>query len=452
MSIRKHFTVISFCIMALSQNLFSQIILQGTVTDNGAEYLGSGSEPVANALVTLTDQADAQRTFSGYTNDQGEYSIQISTTGVYDNNSNNLGCFNLRQNYPNPFNPSTVISYELTNPSNITIEIYNVLGQKIRTLLDGYQASRSGQVIWDAANDFGQGVPAGIYIYSLKADGISINKKMLLIDGQRDSKNLAMSHSTGTDVPDLSVLSKQMSDQYTLQVTGDDIETHEQQNLVITGDMTLDITVNRTVTDINGNVYRTVKIGDQWWMAENLKVTHYRNGDTIPNVTDDSEWANLSTGAWCVYGNDESNADTYGYLYNLYAVDDSCNIAPKGWHVPTDEEWKTLEMHLGMSQSEADDYGYRGTDEGGKLKETGTTHWNSPNNGATNESGFSALPGGYRYLNGDFKYMGYYAYFWSSTEYYSDLAWGRYLDCGSSGVYRYNFAKQCGLSIRIIRD
>ncbi len=206
-----------------------------------------------------------------------------------------------------------------------------------------------------------------------------------------------------------------------------------------------------TVTDIDGNVYQTIKIGDQWWMMENLKVTHYRNGDPIPHVTDGSTWGALSTGAYCEYDNNSVNVATYGRLYNWYAVADSRNIAPEGWHVPTDEELKQLEMYLGMSQAEADGTGWRGTDEGGKLKETGTTHWNSPNEGATNESGFTALPGGYRY-SGPFYDMGYLAYFWSSSEYSSDYAWFRRLYYNSSQVYRSNDLKPLGFSVRCVRD
>ena len=207
-----------------------------------------------------------------------------------------------------------------------------------------------------------------------------------------------------------------------------------------------------SVTDIDGNTYQTVKIGDQWWMAENLKVTHYRNGDVIPNVTDITEWSNLSTGAYCNYDNDANNATTYGRLYNWYAVNDSRNIAPEGWHVPSDEEWKELEVYLGMSQSDADATGWRGTDEGGKLKETGTVHWNSPNIGATNESGFSALPGGFRYGNGTYDYMGNYAFFWSSSERYSYGAWFRYLYYNNSGIYRSSYGKPYGFSVRLVRD
>jgi uncharacterized protein (TIGR02145 family) len=208
-----------------------------------------------------------------------------------------------------------------------------------------------------------------------------------------------------------------------------------------------------TITDIDGNDYKLVKIGDQIWTAENLKVTHYRNGDAIPNETGDEEWCDLLSGAYCNYDNDEIYMATYGRLYNWLAVNDSRNIAIAGWHVPTDEEWKELEMYLGMSQSQADDVGYRGSDEGGKMKETGTTHWNSPNEGATNESGFTALPGGYRtYGAGHFVTMGNLAYFWSSTEGNSNEAWFRVLDSGTPRVSRYSDNKCRGVSIRLVRD
>jgi len=207
------------------------------------------------------------------------------------------------------------------------------------------------------------------------------------------------------------------------------------------------------ITDIDGNTYQTVGIGNQWWMAENLKVTHYRDGTSITNVTDNTAWSALTTEAYCIYNNNASNEiDTYGALYNWYAAVDSRNIAPDGWHIPTDDEWKELEMYLGMSQSEADGTGYRGTDEGGKLKETGTTHWNSPNTGATNETGFTALPGGYRYGNGNYYNMGSFGYFWSSTESSSYSAWSRTLYCSSSGVYRLYYNKQDGFSVRCVRD
>lgn len=206
-----------------------------------------------------------------------------------------------------------------------------------------------------------------------------------------------------------------------------------------------------TVTDYDGNVYQTVLIGDQCWMMENLKVTHYRNGNPIPYVIDGGQWSGLSTGAYCEYGNNPANVETYGRLYNWFAVDDSRGLAPEGWHVPNDEEWKQLEMYLGMSQAEADGSSWRGTDEGGKLKEDGTTHWNHPNTGATNESSFTALPGGYR-TTGSFFYMGSTTSFWSSTESGTQIAWFRKLDYEYSQVARSADQKIFGLSVRCVRD
>jgi len=209
-----------------------------------------------------------------------------------------------------------------------------------------------------------------------------------------------------------------------------------------------------TVIDIDGNVYRTVTIGTQVWMAENLKVTHYRNSDPIPNITDSIAWGDLTTGAYCNYHDDANYASTYGRLYNGYAVHDDRNIAPAGWHVPSDDEWKQLEMYLGMSQSQADSIGWRGTDEGGKRKEVGTDHWRSPDTGATNESGFLALSGGNRdRYYGYFQDMGNTAYFWTSTESDSRRTWSRYLFYDYSqvarGVYTEN---EYGFSIRCVRN
>ncbi|MCX6828617.1 MAG: hypothetical protein NT002_04975 [candidate division Zixibacteria bacterium] len=207
-----------------------------------------------------------------------------------------------------------------------------------------------------------------------------------------------------------------------------------------------------TITDIDGNIYQTIEVCNQWWMAENLEVTHYRNGDAIPNVTDDGPWGNLFSGAYCEYNNDINSVVVYGRLYNWYAVDDSRNLAPVGWHVPSDAEWKQLEMYLGMSQSEADADGWRGADVGGRLKEIGTTHWDSPNTGATNESGFAALPAGNRGGFGSYQGMGINAYFWSSTEYDTYLAWSRYLFSNISEVSRYNLFMQFGFSVRCVKD
>jgi len=196
-----------------------------------------------------------------------------------------------------------------------------------------------------------------------------------------------------------------------------------------------------TITDIDGNTYRTIKIGNQWWMAENLKVEHYRNGDMIHLVSNNEDWENLTTGAYCSYNNDSNYIDTYGLLYNWYAVDNG-NLSPEGWHVPTNTEWQILVDYLGGHSF-----------AGGKLKEEGTIHWEIPNVNATNESGFTALPGGFRNKNGIFYSLGYYSYFWSSTETNDNNAWYRYLSGSDmvSHVYDYG-VKGFGYSVRCVKD
>lgn len=196
------------------------------------------------------------------------------------------------------------------------------------------------------------------------------------------------------------------------------------------------------VVDIDGNRYNTVKIGNQVWMAENLKTTRYNDGTKIPLVTDSASWASLTTGAFCYYKNDSVTYNTtYGALYNWYAVN-TAKLAPTGWHVPTDAEWTILTNYLGGISV-----------AGGKLKEMGTTHWISPNTGATNQTGFNAVPAGRRNENG-FTEIGHIADFWSSTIYpYYTAAINRTLASDILSVYINNPpARFQGQSIRCIKD
>jgi len=202
------------------------------------------------------------------------------------------------------------------------------------------------------------------------------------------------------------------------------------------------VSTTGTVKDKEGNIYKTVTLGKQIWMAENLRTTKYRNGDPIPNVTVNSNWAALTTGGLCWYNNDAAaNHATYGVLYNWYAVNDPRKIAPSGWHVPSDEEWTVLTNFLaGKSYA------------GGKLKGTSTSHWSDPNSGATNSSGFTALPGGYRNKDGVFKNLSFCGSWWATTEYTKSVAWYRYVDYGTSTIYNVSTYKTSGFSIRCIKD
>jgi uncharacterized protein (TIGR02145 family) len=218
---------------------------------------------------------------------------------------------------------------------------------------------------------------------------------------------------------------------------------------VVTGiSKTIEVTQNALAGhlahgDLQGNCSSVLTtICDQDWMVKNLDVTTYRNGDPIPQVADPTTWASLTTGAWCYYNNDPANGPIYGKLYNGYAVNDPRGLAPTGWHVPSDAEWTTLSTCLGGNAV-----------AGGKMKETGNSHWIDPNIGATNNSGFTALPSGYRDFVGPSYFIGLSGIWWSTSEYFStgDL-WMRYIWNNDGGLYAANFNKLIGISIRCLRD
>jgi uncharacterized protein (TIGR02145 family) len=199
----------------------------------------------------------------------------------------------------------------------------------------------------------------------------------------------------------------------------------------------------RTVTDIDGNIYHTVTIGSQVWMVENLKVTRYRNGDLIGTTNPDSADINGETTPkyqWA-YNGDERNVTDYGRLYTWFAVMDNRNICPVGWHIPSNEEWTELTDYLG-GQNFA----------GSKLKEKGLSHWVSSNSDATNETGFTALPGGYRAGHGVFYVIGYDGFWWSSSEINASCAYGRNMESGYTGVIPDEEIKLSGLSVRCVKD
>ena len=224
-----------------------------------------------------------------------------------------------------------------------------------------------------------------------------------------------------------------------------------------------------TVSDYDGSTYNTIKIGNQWWMTENLKTTHYANGTEIQLVENTNDWDNLGikNKAMCYYDNSSTNANVYGALYTWVAAMNGANssslnpsnvqgVCPSGWHLPSDEEWKQLEMYIGMSQTDADDTGYRGTNEGSKLAGNSGlwTDGNLKNDATFGISGFTALPGGNRGGCGKFRHLGKNADFWSATknDAGASFAWGRDLGYDTSKVARNYIFKPGGLSVRCIKD
>ncbi len=222
---------------------------------------------------------------------------------------------------------------------------------------------------------------------------------------------------------------------------------------------------NSTIFDIDGNEYTTIQIGDWVWMAENLRTVHYSNGDPIQRVESMEDWTGLGSDAkaYCFYENSDLAFETYGALYTWAAamngepsIDEIPSgvqgVCPSGWHLPSDSEWKQLESHLGMSDLTANDDGWRGWDEGGMLKQTGTSLWLEPNDMATNSSGFSALPGGFRDADGSFQSGGKFTSFWSSFGYDADGAWLRGLHAWRGELLRDVYPRKNGFSVRCIKD
>ena len=220
----------------------------------------------------------------------------------------------------------------------------------------------------------------------------------------------------------------------TIRWTGSDLQGWNGSNWV---SLVTNIGFSGEISDVEGNIYPTIIIGSQEWMAENLRTSKYQGGSSIPQVIDNDTWSTTTAGAWCWYLNDNSYEQPHGMLYNWYVVSDS--ICPMGWHIPSDNEWTTLTNFLG-----GEDFA------GGSLKEGSFDYWRRPNKGATNSTGFSGLPG-IRNLDGSFGSNGFFGYWWSSTESGSQ-AWDRGLFYDGNGVVRANDDKGYGFWIRCVKD
>jgi uncharacterized protein (TIGR02145 family) len=322
--------------------------------------------------------------------------------------------------YDNPFDSNTELSPDDWAPTNLTAEILTdslvqLLWQEIESQIDGFRIERK-----DSTD--------GVFTEIGTSETISYTDIGLVIGSDYNYRVCAYSGENKSSYRD-TILVKYWQD--CLNVWGGDAL---KDNCGVCG----------------GDGSTCVQIGDQIWMAENLKVTHYRNGDEILTGYSESDWENLSTGAYAVYDDNESNADTYGYLYNWHTVDDERGVCPDGWHVPTDAEFTLLTNYLG------------GESVGGKMKSTGTIQdgnglWNYSSDEiteeATNQSGFTGLPSGYR-RNSDGSYINRdnIGYFWSSTSGNSG-AWKRQLQYDNSTVNRSSNAnKRNGFSIRCLRD
>ncbi|MDD5528630.1 MAG: FISUMP domain-containing protein [bacterium] len=374
--------------------------------------------------------------------------LYLTATGIAESDLNSVKGNSLHI-YPNPMAGNCSVDFEATTQGKTTLKLYDITGKRISQT----QALLSkGHHTYSLSR-----LSSGIYLLKIKSDTYSYMAKIVSnnlsrlrrteiryvgITSSIDKQNTA-SNTTKTESAkgDKSIINMQYTTNDRLKITGKSGIYRTIFMLIPTQTQT--VTFNFVdCTDADSNHYAVVQIGTQVWMAENLKTTKYRNGTSIPNVSDSTQWSSLTTGAYCNYNNIPAEGDTYGRLYNWYAVADTHNMCPVGWHTPSDSEWTILTDYLG-GESVA----------GGKLKENCTTLWKSPNFGATNESGFSALPGGYRgSYGGAFDGMMRYGYWWFTTEDDVTFVWYRDLYYNIAYAYRTGSTKGCGCSVRCVKD
>jgi len=391
--------------------------------------VGGSPAPSTGVPISLS----ATQTQSGYTSTHiGALDFTVArasatpvVSGLVDVNLNFNHVFTLLE-----FNLK-LASGSSTNLSSIELYSTDVNLSLNSTTIDLTQATPSGDISYTLASS------AGTKKVTLTIDGVAelttgtaISAYMMILPGNQ----------VGSTSSDMTIKVTSVAGVAFVVKTGINFVRGKRYTIDLTA-LTL-----APIIDADGNSYNTVTIGTQTWMKENLKTTKYKNGTAITNVIGNTAWAALTTEAYCWYnsGTEASPVyiDTYGALYNWYAVADSRGLCPTGWHMPSDADWTKLTTYLG-GESVA----------GGKLKETLLTHWSTPNTGATNETGFTALPGGNRtYFDGKFISVGDYGNWWSSAQSTTYNAWGRVLSYNRASVFRFDYDKKCGFSVRCVRD
>lgn len=362
----------------------------------------------------------------------------------------------LIRSMPNPFSRSTELMVVSTG-GEMLLTIYDATGRVTATLrIDAAPGQHRFR--------YSSGMP-GLHIVSVEQNGQRRSLRLVALEGTGSARS-ALSHIGAAGIPKAgrALFTWQPGD--ALRYIGYASNDTAMFSGVIQHTPTSSSTrtfnfygaacpSSPTMTDNDGNVYPAVLIGTQCWMGANLRTTQYRDGSAIPNVTVNTTWAQLNTGAWSYYENNSSNNASHGKLYNWFAAVDPRGICPLGWHVPADAEWQQLESTLGMPANELNSPGVRGEIQnvGGMMKTISA--WNAPNAGATNESGFTGLPSGARdgFSDGTFFNLGDRGYWWSSSE-GDQLNYARYrsLSYFNAGVGRYSYYKSSGYCIRCLRD
>jgi uncharacterized protein (TIGR02145 family) len=347
--------------------------------------------------------------------------------------------------YPNPMTDNSTLSLSPPVSGDATISIFDMTGKlltQIKSKLNkGLQEFHLS------------GIKSGSYLISVSGSTYHFSGK-LLSNGESDETIIIQKISNNQSIDEKKVEADSKGELATVDMnytTGDRLKfTGISENYrIIKTDVPASsktITFNFiSCSDGDNNNYQVVEIGTQIWMAENLKTTKFNDGSAIPLVSDNTEWSNLTSPGYCWFNNDAANKEVYGVLFNWYTLDAGSNggknVCPVSWHVPSDADWNTLTTFLGGE-----------TVAGGKMKETGLAHWFSPNTGATNESGFSAVPGSCCYSFGGFDVIGGIGFYWSTAENISSTGWNRAIYSSYPDLYRMEYPKKTGFSVRCLKD
>ena len=383
-------------------------------------------------------------------------------SGINDNEAIGENTFSVSQNYPNPFKGKTEIYLYLPRKEHIKITVRDILGSELtnyeKTLNRGnhsfsfYSANQKYYLLTVTGKKISKTIKmlnantnvankSKCKIVYNKYEGNEIGfKSHKAINGFGFSIGDELKYTAYTDVEETEIIDSPTSSQtYAFQFEG-----------------WTPCPGMSAVTDIDGNTYNTVKIGDQCWMKENLKTTTYQNGTPIQNVTDANAWSNDTTGAYVWYNNDISWKGPYGALYNWCATVDTSELCPMGWHVPTNDEWTALTEFIGGTNSphgnELKSCRQVNSPQGGNCNTNEHPRWDESSENGTDNYGFSGLPGGNRSIDGVFYSIGSFGFWWSSTEGSSYYAWYRYLYYPDGNVGVYNYYKQNGFSIRCLKN
>jgi len=385
-------------------------------------------------------------------------------TGMNENFAFGDNSFSLSQNFPNPMKGKTTVSLWLPERNYILITISDVVGREV--------VNKEFQLEQGAHSFSFYPGRESLYFLTARTDQQSRTIKMFNSPSISHVPGYCKLEYNGTKTGTGGYKAGEMLNNFVFAL-GDQLQYTASSAL---GDLTIIDTPSGnqtytfqygsggapcpgmpTVTDIDGNLYNTVLIGSQCWMKENLKTTTYQNGTPIPNVTDPDDWGDLTTGAYVWYDNDISWKDKYGALYNWFTTIDANGLCPTGWHVPTHDEWTDLTNYIGGTSSphgnELKSCRQVNSPLGGGCNTSEHPRWNEHGTHyGTDDYGFSGLPGGYRNDSGYFDGVGYFGYWWSSAEYSSDNAWGRYLSYNFGYVNVSNYTKRAGFSVRCLRD